>query len=260
MTAGVGVRLSCVSKVYRQPSLPPVRAIDSVDLQIAADEFVMVVGPNGAGKSTFLHLVGGDVAPDSGTVRLDLGTGDDAERYAPWSDDRRARLLTKVVQDPQQNIVPELTVEENAVLMTRLPRRPSPVRRAARAADRRELTEALEVVGLGHTIARPAGQLSFGQQQLLALRLAFRRAPRLLILDEPTAALDRRNSEACIEFVERQWRADGGTVLMVTHDLPVALRYGNRLLVLREGRVAAELSGTAKERTDLSTLLAICWT
>jgi ABC-type uncharacterized transport system ATPase component len=143
--------------------------------------------------------------------------------------------------------------------MTRLPRWPSPLRRAVRAAERQDLEEMLESVGLSGTLSRPAGMLSFGQQQLLALQLAFRRSPRLLILDEPTAALDRRNSEICLDFVDRQWRTTGGTVFMVTHDLPVALRYGNRLVVLRDGRVAADLAGLAKEQLELASLLAICW-
>lgn len=256
MTQGIGLQASGLSKSFKPLGAASVQALDGVGFTIQPGEFVVVVGHNGSGKSTLLRLLAGELDPDAGTLILELpGGSTPATTIAPWA---RAQLVAKVVQDPTRNVIPTLLVEENLALVSGIPGMPSVLTPSVSTAQRQNFQAVLSTIGIGDKLQAVAGTLSFGQQQLLALQMAFLRQPALLLLDEPTAALDRRNAERCLGLVETLWRQMGSTVVMVTHDLGAALRHGNRLLVLADGRIEADLGSTEKAALSVSHLMELC--
>jgi putative ABC transport system ATP-binding protein len=213
-------------------------------------QFVVVIGSNGSGKSTLLNLVAGTLKASAGSIHL----GDRAlERRR---DHARARWIGRVMQNPLEGSCPGLTVAENLRLAERR-HRPALgwgglVGLHPNGADRRRYRTLLDDLGvpLAHRLDEPVGQLSGGQRQTLSLVMATLGSPELLLLDEHTAALDPRAEASVIALTERLVRQLGTTTLMVTHSLDQALTYGDRLVMLHEGRLHGDW--TAAERQGLS--------
>jgi putative ABC transport system ATP-binding protein len=244
---GYGLRIAGLSKRFPNGGDALV-ALDGIDLEVPPSQFVVIVGPNGSGKSTLLNLVAGDYPPDRGTIELI----DPAQRRGNAR--TTAPRVGRVLQDPQAGTVPDLTVAEH-LRMAICERWPSPLRRALSADDAARCADWLAQIGLQGREGSLAGNLSGGQRQMLTLLLATLRRPSLLILDEHTASLDRRNATACMAATARVSRESLTTVLMVTHDLGDAVRYGDRLLVTVEGRIIADFSGAEKQGLDPSELV-----
>ncbi|HEX2095626.1 MAG TPA: ABC transporter ATP-binding protein, partial [Longimicrobiaceae bacterium] len=225
-------RWRCEGVVFRYPeAVRP--AVDGVSLEVPEGACTAVLGPNGSGKSTLLRLLLGTLAPSSGTV--DFG----GRPVAEWS---RAELAREVGVVPQgEETVFPITVRE-LVAMGRYPHL-GPWRREGEA-DRRAVAEALQRADVADFAARPVGTLSGGERQRARIARALAQEPRALALDEPTAALDVAHEMAIFELLRDLGRA-GVTVLLVTHNLNLAARYADRLVVLDRGRVAAE--GTPAE-------------
>lgn len=244
-----------VSKTFRPSSGPPVEALRAVDLTVCGGDFVVIVGHNGSGKSTLLNIIAGVVAADAGDVEFEDGAAVSWNRL-PAAD--RAKRVGRVYQNPTDNVVGDLTVAENVALVLSTAAIPAPWRRAVPRGFAARCDSLMADVGLEGRAEARARDLSFGQQQLLALQLAFLREPTVLLLDEPTAALDRRNAARCLEFLDQHRRRDRQMVVMVTHDLGVALRVGNRLVILRDGALAEDLDAGQKASLTVERLFTMC--
>lgn len=226
-------------------------ALTGVDLQLDAGEFVIVLGANGSGKSTLLNAIAGTFVPDEGRVRID-----DAD-VTRWPEHRRAPLVGRVFQNPMLGTAPHLTVAENLSLAQE--RRPvrSPLRWAVGTGRRAELQERVRALNLGleQRLDAPIGLLSGGQRQALTLLMATMVRPRLLLLDEHTAALDPRSAEQVVRLTEATVAEAGLTTLMVTHSMHQAVRLGSRLLMMHRGAVVRDIRGHAKRRLRVEDLL-----
>lgn len=216
-------------------------ALDGLSLDLAPGDFVLVIGSNGAGKSTLLNAVAGAIRVDSGSVTLD---GRDITHMAEY---QRAGLIARVFQDPMAGTAAAMTVEENLALAERRGKshRWVPNLDAARRARYRELLAGLHL-GMETRLATPVAQLSGGQRQSLSLVMAVVSTPRLLLLDEHTAALDPRTAALVMQATVEAIASHGLTALMVTHNMRQAIQYGNRLLMMDAGRVRLDVSGTEK--------------
>ncbi len=214
------LRLRGVTKVYRKGG-DEVRALDTVDLDVAAGEFVVVRGPSGSGKTTLLLTLGGMIRPTSGTVELD---GRDLYALSPAA---RARLRAEKIGFVFQmfHLVPYLTAVENVML---------PALAGARIT-RDQAAALLEDAGMAHRLNHRIGELSTGERQRVALARALVKSPPLLLADEPTGNLDPDNAQRIMEHIA-DFHRGGGTVVVVTHD-PLADRYATRRLVMESGRL-----------------------
>jgi putative ABC transport system ATP-binding protein len=228
-----------------------VPALAGVDLALHAGDFVMVLGANGSGKSTLLNAVAGTFVPDEGRIAIE---GTDVTR---WPEHRRAQLVGRVFQNPVTGTAPHLTVAENlALALTREPVR-SPFRWAMGRARKQELRERVRQMGLGleDRLDAPIGTLSGGQRQALTLLMASAVRPRLLLLDEHTAALDPRSAEQVVRLTQGIVAEQGLTTLMVTHSMHQAVRLGTRVLMMHRGVIVRDVQGTAKRRLRVEDLL-----
>lgn len=234
-------------------------ALAGVDLDVPPGQFAVIVGANGSGKTTLLRLVAGDFAPTSGTIAVRNGTAEiDWTEVPAWERASGPAPTARVQQDPKAGTVGGMTVLENVRLYAHSGRVPSPVRFGLSHDEMAAATEGLARVGLGSRLRSRVSELSGGQRQILALFLAALRRPAFLLLDEHTASLDRNNARNCLAMTEIIAREAGTTVLMVTHNLSDALAVGDRLLVLRDGRITADLEGDAKRNLKLPALLDLC--
>jgi putative ABC transport system ATP-binding protein len=212
-----------------------------VDLEIDPGRLVAIVGHNGSGKTTLLNLIAGDYYPENGAIVAWDGSGEcDWTRLPGWV---RAHHVARVLQDPARGTVGELTVEENLWLASLKNGIPSPFRFSTSGSSRRDLSARLVRVGLEDRFATRVDELSGGQRQMLAVELALLRRPSVLLLDEHTASLDRRNAAQCLSLTESVCREAGITVLLVTHNLSDAASFGDRVIVMQDGRIVADLPG-----------------
>jgi putative ABC transport system ATP-binding protein len=239
---------------FRGPDGSSICALDEVSFQVNAGDFINIVGHNGSGKTTLLNVLRGVLTPTSGTARFTCSSGDQDWFGVPQR--RRAQLVSYLHQDPKLNTFQSLTVLDNFWLAShrgvpRLGRFRPPAVFTSRVLAR------LEEIGLAHRINSRLDELSQGQRQLVALEIELLagRQPSLLLLDEHTASLDRRNAAVCMTLTELWCKREGATAINVTHKLGDAIHYGNRIIVLCDGRVVADIGSTEKEQLDVSKLL-----
>ncbi|MDR2379014.1 MAG: ATP-binding cassette domain-containing protein [Bifidobacteriaceae bacterium] len=244
------LKLVGVSKTFFPGTANERRALRQVALELAEGDFATVIGSNGAGKSTLLNVIAGSLATDGGAIMID---GRDVTKLPA---NRRAGLLARVFQDPQAGTAPHLTIEQNmSIALTRGRRRglgPGVGRRR-----RAEFREQLAVLGLGleNRLKTRVGMLSGGQRQALSLLMASFTRPKLLLLDEHTAALDPARAELVTALTEKVVADSQLTALMVTHNMAQALRVGNRLVMMHEGEIILELCADQKRRTTVADLM-----
>lgn len=217
-----------------------IRAVDGVSLEVAAGEFVALLGSSGSGKSSLLNLIAGLDRPTSGSVIVE--SRDLAQLSRQELAQYRLRTVGMVFQS--FNLIASMTLEENV----ELPMRFAEVERSERAALTRQ---ALERVGLGARVAHRPSELSGGEQQRAALARALVNHPRLLLADEPTGNLDSRTGTEIMEMITEINRSLGMTVVLVTHERPLAERYAQRLVFLADGRLAAAQSAAVLQGASL---------
>jgi putative ABC transport system ATP-binding protein len=239
------VRLEHVVKRFFKGTPDERIAIDDLSLVLEEGQFTVVIGSNGAGKSTLLNLVAGPATPDSGRIEID---GTDVTR---WPTHRRADRVARVLQDPMQGTLPTLTVEENLALAEMRGRGRS-LRPALSRERRTRYAALLGAYGLGleQRLGGRVGTLSGGQRQVVSLAMAVLEAPRVLLLDEHTAALDPRTAAIVQQATLKAVAEHRLTTLMVTHDMQQALACGDRLLMMHAGRIV--LDATGEERAALT--------
>lgn len=244
------INIAGLTVVFNRGDVLQSRALTDLSLDVGDGEFVTVIGSNGAGKSTLLAALAGDVAPDTGVIRIG---GDDV---SDWPAHRRARLVARVFQDPLAGTCARLTIAENlSIAAARGGKRGlSP---AVTADKRRRFAERLRILGLNleNRLDDYVGQLSGGQRQALSLVMATIAGSRVLLLDEHTAALDPRMAEFVSQLTERVCREDRLTVLMVTHSMQSALALGGRTIMLHQGEIVLDISGEQRAGLRPSGLL-----
>src|SRR5262245_37275919 len=240
-----------VSKTFNPGTLNEVRSLVELDLAIEDGSFVIVIGTNGSGKSTLLNAVAGTFFVDAGTIRL---AGHDVTR---WPEHRRASLIGRVFQNPFSGTAPGLTIAENLALAARRGQR-----RGLGWALGRELRDSIVDairklnMRLEGRLDNAIGSLSGGQRQALTLLMATWVQPKLLLLDEHTAALDPKSADQVIRVTEQIVTQDRLTTLMVTHSMQQAASLGDRLIMMHRGRILHDFSGAEKRRLRPDDLLA----
>ena len=237
-------------KTFYAGTLDERRALDDLDLTLADGDFCVVIGSNGAGKSTLLNAIAGKQRLDAGSVTID---GVDVTALPVH---RRARYIARVFQDPMIGTAPTMTIAENMLLAELRGRR---LRLAHGLTQRRRQTyrDRLALLGLGleNRIDAPVGVLSGGQRQSLSLIMAVTTEPRILLLDEHTAALDPKTADTVMQATIRAIAEFHLTVLMVTHNMEHAVRYGNRLIMMDRGAVHLEVAMPEKAGYTVDSLI-----
>lgn len=244
------LKLSHVKKTFNRGTVTEKRALTGVDLTLADGDFVTVIGGNGAGKSTLLNMIAGVYPLDSGTIELD---GEDISRLP---EPKRAKYLGRVFQDPMRGTAADMQIEENLALAKRRGQRRG-LRWGITKDERGEYAELLKRLDLGLETRMQAkvGLLSGGQRQALTLLMATLTNPRVLLLDEHTAALDPKTASKVLELTEQIVAERHLTTLMVTHNMNDAIRLGNRLIMMHEGRVIYDVAGEEKRALTVPDLL-----
>ena len=226
------------------------RAIQNVDLHLADGDFLVVIGGNGSGKSTLLNLIAGTIKPDEGQVVLNgVALNRLPER-------KRARYIGRVFQDPKAGSIGDFTLFENLALAFN--RGKTHTLRWSMTKDRRELfAKLLEPLGLGleKRLDERMRTFSGGERQAATLLMATFNDPKLLLLDEHTSALDPKTSAMVMSLTDRFSKEIKGSTLMITHNLKDAIAHGNRLLMMKEGRIVYECEGTEKARLTVADLI-----
>lgn len=236
---------------FHKGSINEVLALRKIHLDIAEGDFITVIGSNGAGKSTLLNGLAGTFLPDEGRITLD-----DAE-ITRWPEYRRARFIGRVFQDPLRGTCGSLTIEQNLAL-ARKRGKGRGLRIGVNRGDREYFREQLQVLGLGldYRLRDRAGLLSGGQRQALTMIMATMVRPRLLLLDEHTAALDPKTGNQILQLTRDIVEKRGLTTLMVTHNMKQALAFGNRLIMLHRGKIILDARDGEKEKLTVDDLLA----
>ena len=238
-------------KTFNPETRNEVRALQGVDLVIDECSFVIVIGTNGSGKSTLLNAVAGTFLLDTGTITLN-GTD-----ITAWPEHRRAQMIGRVFQNPFSGTAPSMSIAENLVLAARRGQ-PRGLGLALTGAIRKELQERIRQLNmrLEDRLDNPIGSLSGGQRQALTLLMASWIKPKLLLLDEHTAALDPRTADQVIQLSAEIVSRNRLTTLMVTHSMQQAVGLGDRLVMMHRGELLHDFRGTEKARLRADDLLA----
>ena len=245
------LELKNVSKTYNPGTINAKTALKGLDLRLNDGDFVTVIGGNGAGKSTMLNAIAGVFEIDGGSISID---GVDITRR---SEHKRATLIGRVFQDPMMGTAPTMTIEENLALAARRGRRRT-LAWGIKKSERSIYREKLAQLGLGleDRMTSRAGLLSGGQRQALTLLMASLVKPKLLLLDEHTAALDPGTAARVLELSDEIVEENHLTTLMVTHNMRDAIEHGNRLIMMNDGRVVLDIAGEEKKRLTVEDLLS----
>ncbi len=236
-----------ISKTFYPGTVNEKTALTDLSLHLDKGDFVTILGSNGAGKSTLFNAIAGTFVVDSGSITLD------GVNITNQPDYKRSKVIGRMFQDPLRGTAPNMTIEENlALAYMRASHGTSPfsmIGKKDRAEFRNRLAQ-LEL-GLEDRMDHPVGLLSGGQRQALTLLMATLVTPKLLLLDEHTAALDPATAEKVLKLTEKIVAENHITCLMITHNIPSALSLGNRTIMMRDGSIVLELSG--QERKDMTT-------
>ncbi len=240
-----------IAKTFNPGTITEKIALRDVDLHLEEGDFVTVIGGNGAGKSTMLNAISGVFSVDAGSIIID---GHDVTSLP---EHRRALYLGRVFQDPMTGTAATMTIEENMALAHRRGQKRSPFRWGISSSEKKLYRDELARLGLGleDRMSARVGLLSGGQRQALTLLMATLKKPRLLLLDEHTAALDPKTA-AKVLHLTRELIADNHlTALMVTHNMKDALQYGNRIVMMHEGKIIVDVDRQTKTSLRVDDLL-----
>lgn len=239
-----------IHKTFNPGTINEKHALTGLSLHLDPGDFVTVIGGNGAGKSTLLNAIAGVWPVDSGRIVLD---GDD---ITALPEHKRAFLIGRVFQDPMMGTAPNMQLEENLALAKRRGQKRG-LRWNVTKAEREEYYERLKTLGLGleERMTAKVGLLSGGQRQAVTLLMASLRKPKLLLLDEHTAALDPATAKKVLELSDSIIRENQLTALMITHNMSDAIRHGNRLIMMNEGQIILDVRGEEKARLTKRELM-----
>ena len=245
------LEISSINKTFNPGTINENHVLKDLSLSLADGESIAVIGGNGAGKSTLLNAVAGVWNVDSGSIQLG---GIDVTHLPEF---KRAKYIGRVFQDPMMGTAANMQIEENLALAARRGE-PRGLRQGITKAEREQFRELLKILGLGleNRLTDKVGLLSGGQRQALTLLMATLRKPKLLLLDEHTAALDPKTAAKVMEVTRTLVNQDRLTTLMITHNMRDAIEYGDRLIMMYEGRIALDICGEEKQKLTVEDLLA----
>ncbi len=244
------LRVENIYKTFNPGTVNEKKALQGVNLHLRDGDFCTVIGGNGAGKSTTLNAVAGLWPLDEGKIFID---GVDITNLPEF---KRAKYLGRVFQDPMTGSAPGMTIEENLALAARRGKARG-LKAGLTKGEREEYKELLKILDLGleKRLTSKVGLLSGGQRQALTLLMATLQKPKLLLLDEHTAALDPKTAAKVLETTDKIVEKDKLTTLMITHNMRDAIAHGNRLIMMWEGRVIYDVCGEEKKKLQVSDLL-----
>ncbi len=245
------VQITNVTKTFFPGTVNAKTALDHLTLTVNRGDFITVIGGNGAGKSTMMNALSGVFPLDEGSIIID---GRDVTKM---SEAKRAAFIGRVFQDPMMGTAPNMEIEENLALAYRRGKKHGLGWRIS-AIERTIFREELSRLGLGleERMTSKVGLLSGGQRQALTLLMATLQSPKLLLLDEHTAALDPKTAAMVLTLSEQIIMENDLTALMVTHNMNDAIRYGNRLIMMHNGRIIYDVSGEEKKNLTVEALIA----
>ena len=246
------LKISNLYKTFNPGTANEIRALQGIDLAVERKSFVALLGTNGSGKSTLLNAVGGNFIPDRGTIELE---GTDITHFP---EHKRARVIGRVFQNPFSGTAPEMTIAENLSIASKRGHFRG-FGKAIQSKMSKEFKERLATLNMGleERLDNPIGKLSGGQRQALTLLMATWETPKLLLLDEHTAALDPKTGKKVIQLTREIISKFELTTLMVTHSMQQAINLGDRIIMLHQGKIVHDFSGRDKERLKVNDLLAL---
>ena len=244
------LEISNLHVLFNKGTVNEKHALKGVDLTISDGDFVTVIGGNGAGKSTMLNSIAGSFAVDSGSIKLD---GEDITKLPDY---KRAKFISRVFQDPLIGTAGNMSIEENLALAARRNRR-----RTLKWYTNNEEREFFKSIlaefdlGLEDRMMQKVGTLSGGQRQAITLLMASLASPKLLLLDEHTAALDPKTALKVLTLTQKIASANNLTVLMITHNMSDAIKYGNKLIMMNAGKIVFASEGEEKKNLTIPMLM-----
>ena len=246
------LKIENVVKVFNPGTINEKVALNGLNLHLKEGEFVTVIGGNGAGKSTMLNAVAGVWEVDAGKIIIDDVDITHLPEY------KRAKYIGRVFQDPMMGTAATMQIEENMALAARRGKHRT-LRKGITKAEREEYREQLKILDLGleDRMTAKVGLLSGGQRQALTLLMATLQKPKLLLLDEHTAALDPKTASKVLEATQKIVERSGLTTMMITHNMRDAIQYGNRLIMMYNGRIAVDVSGEEKKNLTVPQMLKL---
>lgn len=246
------LELKNISKTFFPGTVHEKTALDNLSLTLHEGDFVTVIGGNGAGKSTMLNAIAGTFSVDSGSILID---GKDVTRLPEF---KRAALLGRVFQDPMMGTAPTMQIQENLALAARRGKHRG-LKWGITPQEEQEYYQKLKDLDLGleDRMKAKVGLLSGGQRQALTLLMAALQKPKLLLLDEHTAALDPRTAAKVLELSDKIVEGNHLTTMMITHNMRDAIAHGNRLIMMDAGHVVLDISGEEKKKLTVSDLLTL---
>ncbi|MFO7929450.1 MAG: ATP-binding cassette domain-containing protein [Candidatus Humimicrobiaceae bacterium] len=244
------LNVSKLTKIFNTKTVNENRALYNVSFSLEKGEFVTLIGGNGSGKSTLLNCIAGVYSVDQGKILID---GRDVTNLSEY---KRAVMLGRVFQDPVMGTASNMGIEENLALALRRGQRRT-LAWGIRKKEREQYKELLRKLGLGleNRLSTKVGLLSGGQRQALTLLMATLKKPKLLLLDEHTAALDPKTAQKVLKLSNRIIKESNLTTLMVTHNMKDAIKHGNRLMMMHEGQIILDIRGEEKQRLTVENLL-----
>ncbi|MEO6167141.1 MAG: ATP-binding cassette domain-containing protein [Chitinophagales bacterium] len=243
------LNLSHLQKYFNKGTPNEVLALNDCSLQVAQGEFVIIIGSNGSGKSTLLNLIAGTYFTDKGTILID------DKNVTGEKDFQRSKYIARVFQDPMAGTAPDLTIIDNFRLAALRTKRKT-FSTGVNAAFKSKVQERLAILNLGleNKLDTVVGKLSGGQRQALTLLMSVMDDSNILLLDEPTAALDPRSSENIMQIANKVIHELGLTAILVTHNMPYAVKFGTRLIMMQEGKISKDIGPGKKELLNLHEL------
>jgi putative ABC transport system ATP-binding protein len=243
--------LENITKVFNQGTQDEKRALDDFSLAVADGDFITIIGSNGAGKTTLLNVIAGTEEPDEGQLIVD---GRDVTK---WPDFQMAKYISRVFQSPTMGTAGDMTIEEN-LCMAELRGKKRGLKWGVTKNRRSSYRETLKILDLGleDRLKQTVGLLSGGQRQSLTLLMTTLAMPKVLLLDEHTAALDPRTASMVMDLTDTMVGENRLTTLMVTHNMTQALKYGNRMVMLHQGKIQLDIQGEEKKKLTVAEIVA----
>ena len=246
------LELKSISKTFNPGTVNEKCALHDLSLSVPDGDFITIIGANGAGKSTLFGAIGGNFLTDGGEILLD------GQNVTFWPEHRRSKVIGRLFQDPMRGSAPGMTIEENlALAYLRTAKGKSPFPRISKK-DKDAFRERLSLLNMGleDRMTQPVGLLSGGQRQALTLLMATLITPKLLLLDEHTAALDPGTAEKVLELTKNIVAEEKITCLMITHNMNQALELGNRTLMMANGNIVLDVGGAERASMTVEDLIA----
>lgn len=245
------LKIENLTKVFNRGSINEKKAIDKLNLTLEAGEFVTVIGSNGAGKSTLMNCIAGVYPVDGGQIILDN------QNLTKLKEHKRAKKIGRVFQDPLKGTASDMTIEENlAIALAK--QKSKGLQPGISKMEREEIKSRLETLNMGleNRLKEKVKFLSGGQRQAMTLLMAILGQPSLLLLDEHTAALDPSIARTVLSLTDNFASSPGLITMMITHNMSAALEHGTRTIVMREGRIDLDISGSEREDCTVDKLIS----